>query len=68
MTSSVRLHFLNIDHLLLDEFSVQKHFQSSLALVLDALVVPRTTDAYCGLAATDLTECDAKPSVGLFCE
>jgi len=33
---------LNVDILLLDLFSLQKHFKSSLALVLDALVVPRT--------------------------
>jgi len=33
---------LNIDHLFLDVSSLQKHFQYSMALVLDALVVPRT--------------------------
>jgi hypothetical protein len=33
---------LNIDHLLLDGSSLQKHFQYSLALALDALVVPIT--------------------------
>jgi len=32
----------NIDHLLLDSSLLQKHFQSYMALVLDALVVPRT--------------------------
>jgi len=32
---------LNIDHLLLDGSLLQKHFQYSLAFVLDALVVPR---------------------------
>jgi len=57
---------LNVDYLLLDVFSPQKHFQSSLAFVLDALLVPRMRDTYCGLAATDLTGCNANPSTGLF--
>jgi hypothetical protein len=33
---------LNIDHLLLDGSLLQQHFHSSLAFVIDALVVPRT--------------------------
>jgi len=33
---------LNVDHLLFDEFSLHKHFQTSLDPVLDALIVSRT--------------------------
>jgi len=57
---------LNVDHLLLDIFSLEKYFQSTLAFVLDALVVPRMRDTCCGPAAIDLTGCNANPSRGLF--
>jgi hypothetical protein len=39
---SIAVTIFDIDCLLVDVFSLQKHFQSFLTPVLDALVVPRT--------------------------
>ena len=38
----VKLHSLNVDHLLVDVFSLQKNFQSSVDPVVEAVIVPRT--------------------------